>query len=101
MRYQIASNIHLDEIATFGDVARKCGLAESETRRLLRNAMTMRVFQEPQPGTVAHTAASSALSKVPMLTDWVGLLLDEMWPAQTKARLVLCGQNHAVTEVAR
>lgn len=40
---------------SFQEIATKTGLSEVNVRRVLRHAMTMRVFQEPEPGMVAHT----------------------------------------------
>ena len=51
---------------------------------MLRHAMTSHIFQEPQEGTVAHTAASKALSELPMMSQWVGMVCEEFWPASTK-----------------
>ena len=41
-------------------------------------AMTYRLFTEPQPGTVAHTAATKALVQRPLLNSWIGMWLEEM-----------------------
>lgn len=50
---------------SFSDIAKKTGVDESIVKRLLRSAMCRRVFQEPEPGQVAHTKASKAMrSKV-------------------------------------
>ena len=46
--------------------------------------MSYHIFEEQQPGVVTHTAASRALMEVPMLAEWVGLVLDDMWPSQTR-----------------
>lgn len=67
----------------FGTIAKQTGLSEDMTRRLLRHAMTMRVFYEPEPGMVSHTAASKMLSK-PGMSDWLRVGTEEMWPASVK-----------------
>jgi len=51
---------------------------------MLRHAMTSHIFQEPQEGIVAHTAASKVLSEFPLMSQWVGMVCEEMWPAATK-----------------
>lgn len=68
---------------TFASIAKQTGLEEQAIRRVLRHAMTMRVFREPEPGVVAHTQASKALMD-PVANDWMGCGTEEMWPAATK-----------------
>ncbi|KAL8836049.1 MAG: hypothetical protein Q9170_003062 [Blastenia crenularia] len=70
--------------ATFAKIAENSGLAEVHVRRLLRHAMTFRIFQEPREGVVRHTAASNALADSPLLRQWVGMMSEELWPAATK-----------------
>lgn len=68
---------------TFVDIAKQSGSSEDMIRRLLRHAITMRVFCEPEPGMVAHTAASRLLSD-PLMNDWLRIGTEEMWPAAVK-----------------
>lgn len=71
--------------ATFAEISAATGVSESHVRRLLRHAMTFRIFQEPREGVVCHTAASKALADNPMLRQWTGMVSEELWPAVTKA----------------
>ncbi|KAI1156474.1 sterigmatocystin 8-O-methyltransferase [Nemania diffusa] len=82
-RLNIASLVPLGGRTTFGDVAKQTRLDERELRRLLRHAMTMRVFREPEPGVLAHTQASRALLD-PVANSWMATGTEEMWPASTK-----------------
>lgn len=77
-RYGYAHSFPIDETATFAQIAAKCGRDEAEVRRFLRMAMTYRVFKEPEPGVVAHTAASKALVQRPLFNQWVGMWLEEL-----------------------
>lgn len=52
---------------SFADIARKTGFEEGIVKRLLRAAMCRRVFQEPEPGYVAHTKASKAMRSQTLL----------------------------------
>lgn len=70
---------------SFADIAKQTPLTEQMVTRLLRHAMTMRIFYEPEPGFVAHTKASKILTD-PVTNDWLGAGTEEMWPASTKAR---------------
>lgn len=82
-RLDIARLVPSGGQTTFAEIAKKTGLGEQAIRQLLRHAMTMRVFREPEPGAVAHTQASKALMD-PVANDWVGCGTEEMWPAATK-----------------
>jgi hypothetical protein len=46
--------------------------------------MTNRIFCEPSPGVVAHTAGSKVLAEDAAMNDWVGFCVDDMWPAASK-----------------
>jgi hypothetical protein len=72
------------EISTFADIAAAVSLPEPDVRRLLRHAMTYRVFAEPSKGVVAHTAASRALAENAELGHFVDFLAAEMWPSATR-----------------
>ncbi|KAH8786018.1 sterigmatocystin 8-O-methyltransferase [Diaporthe sp. PMI_573] len=64
-RHDIPNYVPLGGRVSFTDIAKKTGVDESIVKRLLRSAMCRRVFQEPEPGQVAHTKASKAMrSKV-------------------------------------
>lgn len=73
--------------ATFGEIAIESGLHESQVRRILRHAMSYRIFQEPRKGIVAHTAASKMLASNPLMRQWIGMVSEEMWPSATKVHL--------------
>ncbi|GAW18771.1 hypothetical protein ANO14919_082530 [Xylariales sp. No.14919] len=82
-RLKIADMVPLGGQSTYAAVAKQTGLDERAVRQLLRQAMTMRIFREPEPGVLAHTQASRALLD-PVANDWVALGTEEMWPAATK-----------------
>lgn len=48
-------------------------------RRLLRHAMTFRVFREPSKGQVAHTRTSRLLLEDEPLKNWVGFMGHDVW----------------------
>ena len=85
-RWNIPSKVPLDGSAIpFGAVAEKCGLDEPNLRRVVRYAILHhRIFQEPRPGFVAHSAASLLLVKDPTTLDGVGLAYDESWQAYAR-----------------
>lgn len=69
---------------TFEEIALKCNLDALDTRRLLRMGMAEHIFQEPQPGVVAHTAASQALADDVLLAAWLDMIVQELWPCYSK-----------------
>ncbi|KUJ12941.1 S-adenosyl-L-methionine-dependent methyltransferase [Mollisia scopiformis] len=83
-RYGIAKTFSPTTSTTFGNIARACSLSESDTRRIVRAAMTYYIFREPSPGIVAHTAASKYLAEIPALGQLVGFLRSEMWPSAAR-----------------
>ncbi len=74
----------LDGQKKFADVAKDAGVDEGRLKRVLRQAMTNRIFCEPRVGFVAHTAASSALVRDKGTLNWVGYTLGESFPASAK-----------------
>jgi hypothetical protein len=78
-RYKIATSFALDERITFREIASRCGLQESDTRRLLRNAIAYRIFQEPENGVAAHSALSKLLAHAPPIHQFVSMVCEEMW----------------------
>lgn len=85
-RFDIANLVPVGGQISFEDIAKQTGLGPIMTRRLLRHAMTMRVFREPEPGMVAHTKASKALMDRD-ISNWLKGGCEEMWPAALKVRL--------------
>jgi hypothetical protein len=82
-RYHIAETIPVGGKISFEDIAKQVGLSVMMTRRLIRHAMTMRIFSEPEPGMVAHTKASRFMT-IPDINAWVQVASREGWPASTK-----------------
>ncbi|KAL4998457.1 S-adenosyl-L-methionine-dependent methyltransferase [Aspergillus recurvatus] len=82
--FKIAAAIPLDRAISYADVAAKTGVDEDHLKRMLRHAMTNRLFTEPKPGMVAHTASSALLVTSQALNDWVGYTTEETFPASAK-----------------
>ena len=88
-RFGLATSFPDNKEATFEEISQLSGLGASHVQRLLRHAMTHRIFCEPRKGVVAHTAASKYLATNPLMHEWVGMVYEEMWPAASKACSVL------------
>lgn len=51
--------------------------------------MSMHIFQEPEPGMVAHTKMSKYFT-LPYVNDWLSFAAQEGWPAATRASVPTC-----------
>ncbi|GAW10668.1 hypothetical protein ANO14919_000020 [Xylariales sp. No.14919] len=79
----IPSLVPLGGKISFDEISQAVGLNEQMIKRILRHAMTMRVFREPSPGMVAHTKASRALTR-PHINDWMKTATEDVWPTAIK-----------------
>ncbi|KAF2430168.1 O-methyltransferase [Tothia fuscella] len=82
--FNVAKIVPLDEEASYADIAKAADVDEVNIRRLIRHAMTNRLFREPREGYVAHTAASKILLEDQQMIDWVGLCSEEFFPAAAR-----------------
>ncbi|KAL4893186.1 S-adenosyl-L-methionine-dependent methyltransferase [Aspergillus ambiguus] len=82
--FNIASAVPLDHAVTYAEISAATGVDEDRTKRMLRHAMTNRLFCEPEPGMVAHSACSALLVRSKALNDWVGYTTEETYPASAK-----------------
>ncbi|KAF3058615.1 6-hydroxytryprostatin B O-methyltransferase [Daldinia childiae] len=79
-RYEIAKMVPAGGQISYGEIAKQTSLSEHIFRRLLRHAMTLRFFCEPQPGMVAHTKASKLLSR-PDINSFMSFSPEIGWPS--------------------
>ncbi|KAK0663249.1 O-methyltransferase gsfB [Lasiodiplodia hormozganensis] len=81
--FGIPQAVPLDRDISFDDLATAVNVDVVNVKRIVRHAITNRVFCEPRPGYVAHTAASMALLD-PTMNDWVGLCSSDFFPAAAR-----------------
>lgn len=74
----------LDHPVSFDHVSQATGVDIVNVKRIMRHAMTNRIFCEPREGFVAHTAASRVLLDDPTMKDWVGLCTSDFFPAAAR-----------------
>lgn len=84
-RFKIANQFPdgKDEV-TYTELATACRLSEPTLRRIVRDLMTHRIFRQTPDGKIAHTSASKLFADSHGIRQWVGMVLEEMWPAATK-----------------
>ena len=78
-RLKMATSFPINETSTVEKLATASGLDESDTKRIVRYAVSNRLFQEPECGVIAHTAASNAIAHVPLFREWIEETCDNMW----------------------
>ncbi|KAI1390514.1 S-adenosyl-L-methionine-dependent methyltransferase [Hypoxylon trugodes] len=79
VRHGLARLVPIDGEVTFAELAAAAGLGETHVRKLIRHAISQRIFKEPRPGFVAHSANSRLLAENSDVADWVGWCADESW----------------------
>lgn len=82
-RYNIAGMVPHGGRISFAEISERSGLDKGLVRRLLRQAMSMRIFEEPEPEMVAHTKVSRFLS-IPYINAWASFEGRDTWPAATR-----------------
>lgn len=80
-RFDLARNLPVGSKTTFDEMATSSGLPESTLRKLVRYAVTQRIFEEPEPGVITHSAASRLLAENPGVHDFVATCTGELWQA--------------------
>ncbi|KAK0718885.1 S-adenosyl-L-methionine-dependent methyltransferase [Apiosordaria backusii] len=79
--YGIAKLVPLDAPISLPDLQSKTPLDPINLARLLRLSITNKIFSEPTPGYIAHTAASKILALDDDLQAWVGFNGEDILPA--------------------
>ncbi|CAN8104537.1 unnamed protein product [Discula destructiva] len=82
--FRIADMVPPNDSISYSDIAKRTPMTEALTTRLLRHAMTMRIFCEKsdEPGMVAHTAVSKLLHTT--ANDYLLGIAENSWPAAAK-----------------
>ncbi|KAH0524391.1 hypothetical protein TsFJ059_006914 [Trichoderma semiorbis] len=83
-RYRLASAVPLDGTATYDEISATSGLGRSLVTRTIRSAMTLNIFDEPEPGHICHTAISRLLAADDGYYSAIGLQLEDIGPASLK-----------------
>ncbi|CAG8978454.1 hypothetical protein HYALB_00012836 [Hymenoscyphus albidus] len=77
----IAKHVPSEGTITIAELVNTCGIPHIHLRRILRHAITNRIFTEPIPESISHTPISTRLAHDPVMRATVGMLVDEMFPA--------------------
>ena len=82
--YDVAHRVPIDGEITFKELASITGVEQGALSRILRFGIANRIFREPRPGVIAHSAASRQILEDEAMAAWVAAGVDEMWPAAVK-----------------
>ncbi|KAH6604621.1 hypothetical protein Trco_006328 [Trichoderma cornu-damae] len=84
--FKIADVVPLDSLMSYENLAARVkelnqGLDVSllDLRRLVRHAITNRIFAEPEKGFVAHSRTSRLIRQDAPLRNWVGFMCNDLW----------------------
>ncbi|KAF8850350.1 S-adenosyl-L-methionine-dependent methyltransferase [Acephala macrosclerotiorum] len=77
--FKVYEAVPLTGSISYQDLAEKVDVPMLNLRRLIRHAMTNRIFHEPQKGFVAHTRMSRLLLEDVPLNNWVGFMTNDLW----------------------
>jgi|SRR3569833_570298 len=84
--FRVAEAVPLEGSITYEDLTSKVvelndglHIPVLNLRRLIRHAMTNRIFCEPSKGRVAHTRTSRLLLEDAPLNNWVGFMCKDLW----------------------
>ena len=80
-RLRIAQAVPLDGSVHYQELASKCAVGQAQLERILRYTFTMNLFQEPEPGLVAHTPDSRKLVTDANFFDSLGFEMEELVPS--------------------
>ena len=87
-KFNVWSAVPLDGPISYADLATKVNVPESILRRVLRHAMTLKLFtcpsSDPNSDLVAHTATSAIPARNPLLSSLIGHNTDMMGAAMVK-----------------
>ena len=95
-RFEVGEQFGINEKISFEALSKACKVNVVDLQRLVRHAMTNRIFRE-EDGMIAHTAASRLLTENRLFNDVVGMSTDELFPGaaqvQYKDSIALLGED--------
>lgn len=76
---------------TYSELCQKLSTPVNEyaLTRILRAAIVNRIFKEPSPGRIAHSAASRLLATDDLIFDWLGAGVDVLLPRMYLGRAMM------------
>jgi len=99
-QFDFYSAVPTNGSASYSDIAKSTKLPESIVRRVLSYAMTIRMFQEAEPGSdrIIHTPATIQIAESPLMRSFTGHFLEEIRRAGLETPLSLQKFSSGKTE---
>lgn len=80
-RFNLAQAFPVEGETTFGELSAAVGLGETHIRKLVRHAITQKIFCEPRPGVIAHSACSRLIAEDEPMHSYLRFKTEDLWPA--------------------
>ncbi|KAJ4420448.1 hypothetical protein N0V82_004324 [Gnomoniopsis sp. IMI 355080] len=80
-RFELAKAFPVGGEITFGELAATVGLGETYIRKLVRHAITQKIFTEVRPGVIAHSACSRLIAEDETVSSYLRFKTDDLWHA--------------------
>lgn len=80
-RFNLAQAFPVESEITFGELSAAVGLGEKHVKKLVRHAMTQKIFCEPRPGVIAHSACSRLIAEDEAIHSYLRFKTDDLWHA--------------------
>ncbi|KUI71834.1 6-hydroxytryprostatin B O-methyltransferase [Cytospora mali] len=80
-RFNLAQAFPVEGEITFGELSAAVGLGETHITKLVRHAMTQKIFCEPRPGVIAHSACSRLIAEDEAIHSYLRFKTGDLWHA--------------------
>ena len=100
-RFNAFKAVPLDHEIAYVDVAKKIGLDEDRTTRVIHHAMTAGFVHETKPGYVVHSASSAAVARDERLRAMIGHFCEESNEAVIAINDRVCLKKRSANMVSR
>ncbi|KAF2259763.1 S-adenosyl-L-methionine-dependent methyltransferase [Lojkania enalia] len=88
-KLKLPQQVPTEGSTTYARIAQSVSMDETILRRFFHYAISIHVFEEPEPGHIAHTPISRLLCTNPLAFDSLGMTLEELVPASQEVLVAL------------
>lgn len=80
-RFNLAQAFPVESEITIRELSAAVGLGETHISKLVRHAITQKIFCEPRPGVIAHSACSRLIAEDEAIHSYLRFKTDDLWHA--------------------
>ncbi|ORY09830.1 S-adenosyl-L-methionine-dependent methyltransferase [Clohesyomyces aquaticus] len=77
--FNMANVVPVGSTCTIPEIAEKCNIHPNDAETIIRHGLTYRLFKQQPDGSIAHSAATRAITTAPHFQGWVTHALGTMW----------------------